>query len=335
MSSLPIGSRTVKVAALLPLAVVVVLLAAVLTQHVTGAAPEVTDRPPPAAGYFTTQPVGSWRTLPSDATCTKRVHRSMWEPRPDNGAPNHRTPNRGRVHDALANRPRAVHGAYLKRWDTWLLPRVTGHFTGTTDEVLQWAACKWGLSDNLLRAIAARESGWYQYEVYPDGSCVVRSGCGDQFPRATSASRVFCSMLNRYDARYRVDYPAGRCPKTFSIVGVMSWQDPSWGRMPNNQNGTFPFNRDSTAFAVDYFGAFLRGCYEGWMTWLGQTGKYAPGNLRGCVGTWYDGAWFAPNARLYIRRVWLTLQERPWLQPGWARREPPCLATRGCPEAPS
>ena len=40
--------------------------------------------------------------------------------------------------------------------------------------------------------------------------------------------------------------------------------------MPDNQNGTFPFNRDSTAFALDYLGAFLRGCQEGWVHWLGE-----------------------------------------------------------------
>jgi hypothetical protein len=38
--------------------------------------------------------------------------------------------------------------------------------------------------------------------------------------------------------------------------------------MPDNQNGTFPFNRDSTAFALDYLGSLIRGCCEGWVTWL-------------------------------------------------------------------
>ena len=53
----------------------------------------------------------------------------------------------------------AIGGAYKKRWDSWLLQRVTGHYTGRTDEIFQWAACKWGISDNVLRAIAVRELG--------------------------------------------------------------------------------------------------------------------------------------------------------------------------------
>jgi hypothetical protein len=333
LSRLPFGVRMALL--LMPLLLVVAGLGAVLVGQVTSATPEASDRPPPGEGYFSTRPPGSWHKLPSDSTCAGRVHRSLWEPRPDNDQPNHRRPNVAAVHAAFKARPRAVHKAYVERWDHWLLQRVTGHFAGTTDEIFQWAACKWGLSDNLLRAMAERESGWYQYEIYPDGSCVPRSGCGDEFPEATRASRTFCRMTATTDPRYLRDYAPGRCPKTFSIVGVMSWQDPRWGRMPDNQNGTFPFNRDSTAFAVDYVGSFLRGCYEGWVTWLGNTGRYHPGNLRGCVGAWYDGSWFGPDARTYIHRVWSVQEKHPWLDPRWARRELPCSPTDGCPRAPS
>ena len=41
-------------------------------------------------------------------------------------------------------------------------PRVTGNFTGTTDEILQWAACKWGIDEDLVRAQVAIESWWDQ-----------------------------------------------------------------------------------------------------------------------------------------------------------------------------
>jgi hypothetical protein len=41
-------------------------------------------------------------------------------------------------------------------------PRVTGNFTGTTDEILQWAACKWGIDEDVVRAQIAVESWWQQ-----------------------------------------------------------------------------------------------------------------------------------------------------------------------------
>jgi hypothetical protein len=292
------------------------------------------DRPPDANGYFSTRPVGSWRHLPGDGACARLVHKSAWEPRPDNHQPNHRMPNVKRVHASLAARPRAVRGAYPKHWDRWVLQRVTGHYTGTTDEIIQWAACKWGISDNLLRAIAVRESNWYQYEVYPDGTCVVLNGCGDLSARASAATREFCvGTTDRLPGRPR--FAPGRCPKTFSIVGVMAWQKPSWGAMPGNQNGTFPFSVESTAFALDYLGSVLRGCYEGWMSWLGNAGHYQPGHLRGCVGAWYAGSWRSPEADAYVHNVDVTLRSRPWLRPRWIDQELPCSPAHGCPRAPS
>jgi hypothetical protein len=39
--------------------------------------------------------------------------------------------------------------------------QVTGAFTGTTDEIIQWAANKHGLDAKLLRAVAAVESWWH------------------------------------------------------------------------------------------------------------------------------------------------------------------------------
>jgi hypothetical protein len=59
---------------------------------------------------------------------------------------------------SFAIRPRDRAGTYNKLWDTWLLARVDGRFTGTTDGVFQWAACKWGVPDNLVRADAVIES---------------------------------------------------------------------------------------------------------------------------------------------------------------------------------
>ena len=49
--------------------------------------------------------------------------------------------------------------------DTWqanklIAPRVKGNFTGTTAEILRWAACKWGVNQNIVFAQAAVESWW-------------------------------------------------------------------------------------------------------------------------------------------------------------------------------
>jgi hypothetical protein len=291
-----------------------------------------TSSPPPAGGYFSLAPVGQWSSLPSGVTCSTLVHRSTWEPRPDNTKRNHTVPDPAAVHSSLAARPRSGQGSYDSRWDSWLLARVDGQFTGTTDEIFQWAACKWGLPDDLIRAIAVRESTWYQYLTYPSGRCVINWGCGDMFSASSQASATYCNALARYGYDYQKDFGAGICPKTFSIAGLMDWQDPAWGPYPDNQNGTFPFNRDSTAFAVDYLGAHLRGCYEGWEWWLKGTGtrNYAAGDIWGCVGSWFAGDWHSDAANGYISRVQTEMDGRPWLLSSWPGIKPGCT-TYGCP----
>jgi hypothetical protein len=299
----------------------------------TTRAPSKSSSPPPPGGYFHLASPGSWRSLPSGDTCKGRIHASTWEPRPDNHKRNHVMPDPAAVRAALAARPRAVGNASDTRWDTWLLPRVDGQFTGTTDEIFQWAACKWGLPDNLLRAIAVNESTWYQYLTYPSGRAVPKYGSGDVFSAASAASRAYCRFVARFGYDYQRDLGSGICPQTFSIVGLKSWQDPAWGRWPDNQNGAFPFNRDSTAFAVDYLAGHLRGCYEGWQFWLegSGTGNYAAGDLWGCVGTWYAGAWYTGEAKSYIARVRQFLHSRRWLDPGWPADKPNCSGRFGCP----
>ena len=319
--------------------------------------------PPAAAGYFTLRPVGGWSSLPGDSTCAGAVRYSTWEPRPQNYQQNHTMPASGAMAASFATRPRALGGSYNTLWDTWLLRRVDGRYTGTTDEILQWAACKWGLPDNLIRADAVVESTWFQYLHYPNdasyggggGSCYWLYGCGDAFSSPTAASITYCNgiaaqgVLASEVHNYQRDpvtgaggYPytptTGLCPKTFSILGVMSWDDPAWqapyAPYAGNQNGTFPFTRDSTAAAADYWGAYIRGCYEGWAYWLKDTGtgNYGAGDLWGCVGSWYSGDWHSSGANSYIAQVQTNQNNRIWLTASFddANQQFRCDARYGC-----
>ena len=85
----------------------------------------------------------------SDTAAARLVQRSSWEKRPDNAAANHRMPTQAELAD------------FRRRSGMPNKGRVTGHFTGTTDEVIQWAAYKWRLSPELLRAVATVESWWH------------------------------------------------------------------------------------------------------------------------------------------------------------------------------
>jgi hypothetical protein len=107
------------------------------------------------SGPDVVRPVG-WTPLTSGAAA-KLVRHSSWEPRPQNELANHTMPT----------------GTQLAEWRSQSqMPYaglVNGHFTGTTDEIIQWAAYKWGLPVEVLRAVAALETWWDQSFVGDNG----------------------------------------------------------------------------------------------------------------------------------------------------------------------
>ncbi len=102
--------------------------------------------------YFATLPVGS--ALPSGSNCAARV-----KARPENKGDN-QIYNATEGNQALP--PDMFPSSDDPRANTQIGVRVDGEFTGTTDEILQWAACKWGMDEDMVRAQAAIESWWHQ-----------------------------------------------------------------------------------------------------------------------------------------------------------------------------
>src|SRR5215212_7406367 len=105
-----------------------------------------------AEEHFGTLPPGA--ELPSGDDCAARVRYSGWEPRPENAAANQTTGFSGVTIDGAG-------GAFNARY----AGRIDGAFTGTTDEIIQWAACKWGFDEDTVRAQAVQESYWRQAGV--------------------------------------------------------------------------------------------------------------------------------------------------------------------------
>jgi hypothetical protein len=92
----------------------------------------------------------------SDAEAAARVNATNWEPRRDNAQANRRRPSEDQLRDFRRR------SEMVNRFD------VTGHYRGTTDEILQWAARKWGFDPDLFRAVAAVES-WWKMSAVGDG----------------------------------------------------------------------------------------------------------------------------------------------------------------------
>jgi hypothetical protein len=240
---------------------------------------------PVVGSYFSLKPPGS--ILPSDAACAAAVAGDTFEPRPQNNVANHTTPRA----PFLASYRAAVMNGESGANNTQLL-LVDGQFTGTTDRILKWGACKWGFDEDTVRAIAVSETHWKQDAVGDVGN-------------GTS--------LGVLQAKTR-DSPSTCKSVAFS-------QDLTQINNPDCQLHL------STAFAVDYVLALHRACFEGAIDYLKTRvpsagyPTYPNGTIDqmnwGCVGQWYSGSWYDQAAITYIADVKANLANRTWAKPGF------------------
>jgi autotransporter family porin len=165
-----------------------------------------------------------------------------------------------------------------------LAPRIDGRFTGTTAEILRWAACKWGIDEYMVDAQAAVESWWRQTNLGDWGTdptaCPPGHGLG-------------------------VDGKAGRCPESYGILQ----------NRYRGEKSSWPGIGRSTAMNADTAYAIWRACYEGYELWLNnveRVGQYAAGDAWGCIGRWFAGRWHTDPSERYIAKVKDYLSQRIW-----------------------
>jgi hypothetical protein len=208
----------------------------------------------------------------TEAQCASEVHRSTWEPKPQNTNNNGPTPQPV----TLNNSP-----DFRSAWNTGYKTRINGNFSGTTDEIIQFYACKWGFSDEIVRAQAVNESEWDQ-DVFGDYEARTRGHCTSEFPSGTT------------------------CPTSFGFLQIKWYFHPGQIEGPG---GSYPNSRRYTAFNVDYALAEMRGCYDGLSTYLNNPS----GDVWGCLGAWFSGAWRDGGALSYISRVQGFYNQKAWL----------------------
>jgi hypothetical protein len=196
----------------------------------------------------------------SDAYCASHVQQ-MAENFPANATANHDIPPAGTDFHW---------GPFVTRNPglTATFAHVDGNFAGTTGEILEWAACKWGWDQDFAMAEAVRESSWHQSEVGDNG---------DSF---------------------------GILQVRVSRAGDPASANSGWGG--------FPWVQQSTALDADAQMAYLRACYDGDTTWLGN--GYQAGNAWWYIGSWFSGQWMSAAADGYIGRVQAVLNSQGWLK---------------------
>lgn len=253
--------------------------------------PTTTTTTPPQPQHFGTKPSGQCNhvgscTVPtslpvSDTACAATVTPTTFEPRPDNNTANHTVGPAGAIWGPWTG------NAYWTG-QTANLHKVTGNYTGTTTQIIQWAACKWGIDEDLLRAVAVAESSWHQNAAFD-----VANGCPHSF-----------GLTQIRDSR-------STCPTNHD----------GWGGMPGALNST-ALNVDF--YAARLRSCYDGDLYDGSSYLYGgkTVAQIAATNgwdyvLWGCVGSWFSGGWYGSGSDAYISAVKGHLANKPWLQPGF------------------
>jgi len=227
--------------------------------------------------------------LPSGAECAAAVSSDSWEPRPDNYVANHTVPTPEEVARFHAH---PIKGTFAPLSD---FARIDGQFTGTTDQILRWSACKWGIDEDVVRAEAVVESHWHQDDL------------GDQ-----TTDRSLCPR----GSGFKGAWDGTTCWQSYGILQV---KFSNWGG--------WPWTKDSTAFNSDLRWGYQRACMNGDIHYLGDKlpspgyPSYPNGTtdemVWGCMGDFYSGGWFDEGAVKYIAEVKAALAAKPWLKVGF------------------
>jgi hypothetical protein len=237
--------------------------------------------------YFATTGYQDPNIPRADNACTSSVVSNSWEPRAGTGSASN--PRGGNY---PANNTKPVDPSKVSwnntagelYWQNWIKYRnhVTGNYTGTTDQILRWAACKWGIDENIARADAVTENNWYQYDT------------GDVCGPVGEASYGILQIKNK-------DCSGG-------VVH---------GGYPDSQNETAlaaDFWGAHVRACID--NAFYDGgswLYQGKTTaqWIALNGyDYV---VWGCIGSWFSGNWYDSGAQSYITNVKSHLTNKDWL----------------------
>jgi hypothetical protein len=237
--------------------------------------------PGSSSGYYSVLPPHA--TLPSASECASEVlSRPSSEAIPQNTPYNETVPASGEL-ASFYQQPLWNSEAPASDFSN-----VDGNFTGTTDQIIRWASCKWGLDENAMRAESWSETFWIQ-----------------DTPADRQSNSALCQTPNWNG------WDGAECWQSYGIFQTKVYDFNIW-----------PETRDSTAFNADFRGAYMRSCMNGDISYMpGRTPDagypdYKSANTDqmfwGCMGEWASGGWYDIGAIDYITAVKSLTVSAPW-----------------------
>lgn len=213
---------------------------------------------------------------------------------------------------------------------TWM-KLIDGQYSGTTEMIIRWAACKWGMDEDLIRAQAMNEHGsWIQWNAGGDLRNSINQ-CQSGNDSAHSSTNLWGYLIS--NSCYQ-SWSVWQTKVVFSSPNIGAWT-------------TWPTINESTAFAVDYRYGTQRSCMNGdksgyfkakgvgdaYLTDVKNainspssesphhfgnpvTGKNAT-NLEyvaiACLGSHFSGGWMDSGAQSYVNSLLNHWANKDWL----------------------
>jgi hypothetical protein len=210
---------------------------------------------------------------------------------------------------------------------------VDGNYAGTTQDIIRWAACKWGVDEDWAYAESSQEHSWVESCAQLHGGTTCSGGGDCNNPDSDSGGETANLSF--------MGFPVTNSSAAF--VGTNGYGDSgcsgnwaSWGILQSKVQSfewyTWPMIALSTAWNEDYRWAKYRACVNGdYANWFGNNSDYlnavsraksnpngpvpsgqtGPTNLfanetnlqylgLGCIGTHYSGQWYDSGAVSYL-----------------------------------
>jgi hypothetical protein len=205
---------------------------------------------------------------------------------------------------ARFRRSRTSNGQRVTRFNPYLayVDGRDGLRHPSTDDLIQWAAHKWGIPENWLRAEYVQESYWNSFQL------------GDE-------AHVNSGWYRRYPVQARV-------PGHLDVFQSMGLTQVKWIPDGSVGAGTEPLRWESTAFNVDYQAATIRFYYDNPMGRRSEWGdsSYAPCQQWNSIGGWFEPyPWGNGGQQSYVRSVQQHLAGRDWTSSAFVHWTPGSL----------
>jgi hypothetical protein len=158
----------------------------------------------------------------------------------------------------------------------------------STDDLIQWAAHKWGIPEDWLRAEYVQESYWSSFQLGDD------------------------ETVSAHD--YGLYPTQARVPGSLQVYQSLGISQVRWDPEGSVGAGTEPLRWKSLAFNVDYQAAMVRFYYDNPSGARAAWGDpYQPCQKWNAIGAWFNAyPWANAGAAQYIKDVKANLTGRVW-----------------------